>query len=67
MITNFVEHFVRLNTTHSLVISSGLGGTTGCGPVTVSIVLPGVCFPFGAPPFPAAAAPFLPPPAGAVF
>ena len=43
--------------THSVVISSGLGAVTVWGPVTVSIVLPGVCLPLGGPPF--GPAPFL--------
>ena len=42
-----------------MVISSGFGGNTGVGPVTVSIVFPGVCFPLGGPPL-AGAAPFFP-------
>ena len=54
------------STTYSFEISSGVGGVTGVGPVTVIRTLPpGVCFPFEAAPLPPGAPPFPPLPAGA--
>ena len=51
----------NIKNTHSVVMSSSLGGMTGVGPVTATVLPPGVCLPFAAwlalppPPFFAAA------------
>ena len=43
-----LQHPTGFHVTHSVVMSSSLGGTTGVGPVTAIVLPPGVCLPFGA-------------------